>query len=190
MPWRPVVACSRSTPRFLDNAIDASGFRLVQSLGSRRPEKALLRAPWGSVPALDAGAFDEFERVFAWEFFGSAGLLGALSCAFVLGVASSEPEQLDYGVVGGDKTLVLDDLAELLIQRLDAVGGVDDLAHLGGQNSRTGMSRFHASRHSLTVAGYLLPHFKPSKMSSSVAVAAAVGTVAFGRNPAAAGKQV
>lgn len=42
-------------------------------------------------------------------------------------------EELLGGVGGGEGTLGLDDLSELAIVCLDAVGGVDELADLGGE---------------------------------------------------------
>ena len=58
-------------------------------------------------------------------------LLGSVAGAFVFDVADGQPEQLDHGVVVGEVAAVLDDLPELVVQRLDRVGGVDDLAELG-----------------------------------------------------------
>ena len=51
--------------------------------------------------------------------------------AFVFDVADGQPEQFDHGVVGGEMAAVLDDFAELVVQALDRVRGVDDLAELG-----------------------------------------------------------
>src|SRR6185437_13835365 len=65
--------------------------------------------------------------VAAWGAF----LLGSFAGAFVFDVADREPEQLDDGVIGGKVPAVLDDFAQLVVQRLDRVGGVDDLADLG-----------------------------------------------------------
>jgi len=49
---------------------------------------------------------------------------------------------------------VLDDLAELVVQRLDRVGDVDDLADLG-EKARNGMNRSQARSRACTVAGLL-----------------------------------
>ena len=62
---------------------------------------------------------------------GGAASLGAFAGSFVFDVADRQPEQLDHGVVVGEVAAVLDDLAQLVVQRLDRVGGVDDLADLG-----------------------------------------------------------
>jgi hypothetical protein len=62
---------------------------------------------------------------------GPAGFLGAFPGAFVLDVADGQPQQLDHRVVVGEMAPVLDDLPQLIVQRLAAVGGVDDLADLG-----------------------------------------------------------
>jgi hypothetical protein len=50
-----------------------------------------------------------------------------LSGAFVFDVTDHQPQQLDDRVVGGEVTSILDDLPELIVERLDRVGGVDDL---------------------------------------------------------------
>lgn len=75
----------------------------------------------GGFPALDLGAFDELARGFALSS-GQARFFRALPGSFVFDVADREPEQLDHGVVGGEVAAVLDDLAELVVQRLDRVG--------------------------------------------------------------------
>src|SRR5699024_1691681 len=74
------------------------------------------------------GAFDEFGGCFAWCALGEAGFLGSFAGAFVLDVADRQPQQFGRGGVVGEVAAVLDDLAQLVVQRLDAVGGVDDLA--------------------------------------------------------------
>jgi hypothetical protein len=55
-------------------------------------------------------------------------LFGALAGAFVFDVLDGQPEQFDGGVVVGEVPAVFDDLAELEVEGLDRVGGVDDLA--------------------------------------------------------------
>ena len=50
-----------------------------------------------------------------------------------LDVADRQPQQLDDRVVVGEVTTVLDDLAELVVQRLDRVRGVDDLPEIGSE---------------------------------------------------------
>lgn len=59
---------------------------------------------------------------------GSAGLLGSLGGATVLDVADRQPQQLDGRDIVGEVTAVLGDLAQLIVQRLGRVGGVDDAA--------------------------------------------------------------
>ena len=46
-----------------------------------------------------------------------------LSGSLVLDVADSQPQQLDRCLVGGEGTPVPGDLAQLVVQRLDRVGG-------------------------------------------------------------------
>lgn len=55
---------------------------------------------------------------------GTPGFLGAFVGSFVFDGADREPEQLHHGLVVGEMASVLADLAELVVQRLDAVGGV------------------------------------------------------------------
>jgi hypothetical protein len=64
--------------------------------------------------------------------------LGAGAGAFVFDVADRQPEQLDDGVVVREVPPVLDDLSELVVEGLDRVRGVDDLADLGGGRPGTG----------------------------------------------------
>ena len=59
---------------------------------------------------------------------GSPFLFVPLSGAPVLDVADRQPQQLDGGRVGGEVAPVLGDFAQLVVERLDAVGGVDDPA--------------------------------------------------------------
>ena len=79
-------------------------------------------------PAHDALALDD-----AGGLVGPlAGLLAAglaLAGPLVLDVDDGEPQQLDDGVVAGEVASCLGDLAELVVQRLDAVGGVEHLPH-------------------------------------------------------------
>ena len=70
----------------------------------------------GGFPAGDGGAFDEAGD--GLSVLASAGLFGAFSGSLVLDVADGQPEQLDGGGVGGEVAAVLDDLAQLVVQRL------------------------------------------------------------------------
>jgi hypothetical protein len=84
----------------------------------------------GLFPVLDDGALDEAGGGFALVS-GEPFLGGAFAGALVFDVADGQPQQLDDGVVAGEVAAVLDDLAELVIQRLDRVGGAGDLADRG-----------------------------------------------------------
>ena len=84
----------------------------------------------GLLPVGDDLAFDEPAGGFALVG-GLAAFLVAFAGALVLDVADRQPEQLDHGVVVGEVAAVLGDLAQLVVQRLDRVGGVDDSAQLG-----------------------------------------------------------
>jgi hypothetical protein len=70
-------------------------------------------------PAVDAGAFDEAAGGLAGLGAGFPGFGGALAGAFVLDVGDGEPDEFDGGVVGREVTTILDDLADLEVERLD-----------------------------------------------------------------------
>jgi len=108
--------------------------------------------------------------------FGDAFLLGPGSGSFVFDVADGQPEKLGHRVVVGAVPAVLDDLAELVVQRLDRIRGVDDLADLGA-NSRKGMNRSEALSQARTVAGYFFPSSEPAKAANSVCANSTVGAV-------------
>ena len=124
--------------------------------------------PWMRPPSIS--------RPGAFRWSRGSGFLGALSGSFVLDVADREPKKLDRGVVRGEVAAVLDDFSELVVQRLDRVGGVDDLADLG-RNSRNGMNRSQAFVQVATVAGYFVPHSEAANASSSTLAASAVAAV-------------
>ena len=70
----------------------------------------------GLFPALDDAALDE-----SWWgdalVAGGALLVGSGAGSFVFDVADGQPEQLDDGVVGREVPPILDDLAELEVER-------------------------------------------------------------------------
>ena len=74
--------------------------------------------PVGGYSALDQSAGG---RALAGPSF--LLLLLPLSGSLVLDVADSQPQQLDRCLVGGEVTPVPGDLAQLVVQRLDCVGG-------------------------------------------------------------------
>ena len=76
----------------------------------------------GLVPVGGDLSFDESALGFAlgwWQSF----LLVTFSGSFVLNVADRQPQQLGHRLIGGEVAAVLGDLAQLVVQRLDAVGG-------------------------------------------------------------------
>ena len=88
----------------------------------------------GGLPALGERALDEAGLGFAVAVRDLVGgFLGAFPRAFVLDVHDRQPEQLDRGVIVGEVAAVLDDLAALVVQRLDAVGRVNDFAQSGSE---------------------------------------------------------
>jgi hypothetical protein len=95
---------------------------------------------------------------------------------FIFDVADRQPQQLDHRPSVGKMALFLDDLPQLVVQRLDAVGGVDDDLPHGRRDSSIG-TNCQASGHTRTVAGSFLPQFKPSKMSNYCAAVASVAAV-------------
>ena len=70
---------------------------------------------------------------------GRVLLLGALRGPAVLDVADRQPQQFDRRLVGGEVAAVLGDLAQLVVQRLDRVGGVDDPAQGRGEGQEGGV---------------------------------------------------
>jgi hypothetical protein len=83
----------------------------------------------GFAPGQDALAFDEAGGLVGSLAGGAAG--DAFAGAFVLDVDDGEPQELDDGVVAGEVAAGFGDLAELVVQRLDRVGGVEQLADRG-----------------------------------------------------------
>src|SRR5680860_275831 len=77
--------------------------------------------------ALNDRALDEPASGLAWLALWGAGLFGALSGSLVLDVHDGQPEQLDRRRVVGEMATILDDLAQLIVERLNAVGRVNDL---------------------------------------------------------------
>ena len=88
-------------------------------------------------PAHDALSLDEACGLVA-ALAGFVPACGSFPGSLVLDVADRQPEQLDHGGVVGEVAAVLDDLAQLVVQRLDGVRGVDDLATAGGGETGTG----------------------------------------------------
>lgn len=70
---------------------------------------------------------------------GRVLLLGALRGPAVLDVADRQPQQFDRRLVGGEVAAVLGDLAQLVVQRLDRVGGVGDPAQGRGEGQEGGV---------------------------------------------------
>ena len=88
-------------------------------------------------PAHDALSLDEpCGLVAALAGFGPA--CGAFAGPLVLDVDDRQPEQLDDGVVAGEVAAGLGDLAELVVQRLDAVGGVEQFPDRRGERQEGG----------------------------------------------------
>jgi hypothetical protein len=103
-------------PRCLRPAVGGSQGQL-EPAGEGQAECAV-----GGVPALHDRPFNQLGWGFARDTFGEPGFLGAFPGSFVLDVANGQPQQLDHRVVVGEVAAVLDDLPQLVVQRLDAVG--------------------------------------------------------------------
>jgi hypothetical protein len=112
-----------------------------QIRGSRRPGNARLKAPGGDahggVRALHLAAFDEL---------GAAPCAGSaarrLPWPVVRRVCSRcrdrQPQQLDHRLVVGEMATVFDDLAQLIVQPLNRIRGLDDLANVRREQKRDG----------------------------------------------------
>ena len=74
------------------------------------------------------------------------------SSSVVADAADRHVEDLEHGVLGREMPLGLGHFAELVVQRLDRVGGVDDLADCGVERGN-GMNRSQFRRHRSTIAG-------------------------------------
>jgi len=89
----------------------------------------------GLVPVGGDLSFDELALVPAlgcWQSFLLVAFLGS----FVLDVADRQPQQLDHRLIGGEVATVLGDLAQLVVQRLDAVGRLFAFKGVGGVGIR------------------------------------------------------
>lgn len=67
------------------------------------------------------------------------------------------PQQFDRRLVGGEVAAVLGDLAQLVVQRLDRVGGAEVTRRRAGGKARKGMNLSQALSHVAAVWGYLRP---------------------------------
>jgi hypothetical protein len=105
-----------------------------------------------------------------------AAFFGAGAFAFVFDVADGQPQELDHGVVVGEVPPVFDDLAELVVQRLDRVGGVDDPPHLGW-DARNGVNRSQARSHTATAPGQRRPMLESANAPNASSAASSVGAV-------------
>ena len=92
----------------------------------------------GLLPAGGDLAFDEVSFCFAFGAAAEAGFLGAVAGPFVLDGADGQPQQFDHRVVVGEVAAVFDDLAELVVQRFDAVGGIDHPAQHRRERQKRG----------------------------------------------------
>ena len=73
----------------------------------------------GLFPVRGHLSFDEAAFSVALGSAGSSFLFGAVTGSFVFDVADRQPQQFDYSGVVGEVAAVLDDLAQLVVQRLD-----------------------------------------------------------------------
>jgi hypothetical protein len=86
----------------------------------------------GLAPAQHAHALDQPGGLVR-PFPGLLAACFAFAGTLVLDVDDGQPEQLDHGVIAGEVASGFGDLAELVVQRLDAVGGVEQLAGRGAE---------------------------------------------------------
>src|SRR3954452_14926269 len=107
----------------------------------------LVQAPWEhQVELVEGGS----------PAAGGQGSPGGLAGVVDAEVAAAEVEQLDQGVVVGEVPSGLADLAELVVDALDHVGGVEHPADLGGVGEeRDDCSQ--AASHWRLMAGYWRP---------------------------------
>jgi hypothetical protein len=79
-----------------------------------------------------------------------------------------EVEDLHRGLLVREVAAVTDRPPEPRVQRLDRVGGVDDLAELGG-NSRNGTNSPQEFSHDRIIAGYLSRHCSANSANATSA---------------------
>ena len=77
----------------------------------------------GLVPALDGGSLDQVGNALS-VLLRYSFLLDSLVGSLVFDVTDREPEQLDHRGVVGEVATVLDDLAQLVVQRLDRTSAI------------------------------------------------------------------
>jgi hypothetical protein len=110
-PWRAVLLGGRAC-----RVAWVSDLGFLAEVGGEAVGEVQGQGAEGLLPALDDGVFDEpgggLALVPGAAFLGGAG-------ALVLDIADGQPQQLDDGVVAGEVAAVLDDLAELVVQRLE-----------------------------------------------------------------------
>jgi hypothetical protein len=88
------------------------------------------------------------------------------------GVEEGEVDQLAGGVLVGEAAFDFDRLAQLAVERLDRVGGVDNAVDTPGGKASNGVTCSQASSHTLVIGGNRWPHFS-SKVSSAAWAASA-----------------
>ena len=74
------------------------------------------------LPAGGDLAFDETPFGFAFSAEAEAGFFGTVPGPLVFDAADGQPQQFDHRVVVGKVATILDDLAKLIVQRLDRIG--------------------------------------------------------------------
>ena len=124
-------------------------------------------------------AFDEAAGCGAFVWRACRALsLGGLGGALVLDVDDGEPDEFDDGVVGGELSTILDDLADLVVEALDRVGCVDDLPDLGWEGQERGEA-FPGSFPQTAIVGLVFAAQGGLSVSSNRAASAAstVGAV-------------
>ena len=100
----------------------------------------------------------------------------ALAGALVLDVDDGQPQQLDDGVVAREVAAGLGDLAELVVQRLDRVGRIEQLADRRAERQERdeGVPGLFQTR---AACGYFWPHGEAANAASASKAASAVGAV-------------
>ena len=112
--------------------LDAAG--IAEEVGTGGCQE--LRVRWSGEGVGDAVGVGDHERVECP--FPALGVGAELAASVVADAVDGEVEDLQDGVVGGKRALGLGDLAQLVVQRLDGVGRVDDLADRGVEREERG----------------------------------------------------
>lgn len=128
------------------------------------------------LPPSDDGAFDETVTLLVPLGRRSVAVTNAFSGAFVFDIADRKPQKLHCRLIIREMTTILDDLAELIVQRLDGVGGVDNFAD-GRRERQKRNEAFPGCLPGPNRSRVLLPQADAANSCRAISAASMVGAV-------------